>query len=186
MDEETQSDQHGDEKERKKILNLYGAFGAGLLLSILPHAAAAALSLVFIIGVLMAAGAMRKKSAEGSLSENHAVFIIRTIWIGSFFAVITLIPGILYLLSSVDNAPLMDCLEAVASGQIDPASISMQTGSDMFQPCMDDFMGSNRYAFIISLSITAIPVLLYFGMRFTRGLSRAMKGYRIANVKIWF
>jgi uncharacterized membrane protein len=34
--------------------------------------------------------------------------------------------------------------------------------------------------------ITILPGLVYFAVRFVRGLSRAIKGYRLAKPKAWF
>ena len=78
-------DEHPQSHGRKAVLNLYAALGASLILSVLPYMHAAALSLAFFTGVLIAAYVLRGKTENNSLIENHATFVIRTLWIGAFF-----------------------------------------------------------------------------------------------------
>lgn len=179
------SEEHPD-PGRGKTVALYTAFGASLLLMVVPHAVAAAASLVLLLGVLIAAYIVRGKNDEDSLAGNHAVFIIGTIWISGFFALLTMIAASFYMLPRVDNAALQPCMqnllnnyEALMQNQ-DIAALSA-----MLQPCMHDFVQGNYRLFLVSLLIAAAPVLLYIAVRFTRGLARAIGGYRVAKPRSW-
>lgn len=175
-----------NEQEQKEVIRLYGAFGASLLLMLVPSATVAVFSGLLFIGVLIAAYAMRKKSAPESLCENHATYIIRTIWIGGFLSILTMGAATAYMLPNIDNAPLQPCANSLVSqAQNIAQSENIAALSKILQPCMDEFTHLNGRVFLIAVAITALPVMLYFFARFWRGLSRAKGGYRIANPKSW-
>ena len=179
------------DKDQRTIIRLYAALGAGLVFSLVPLLSAAVISAALIIGVLVIAYVLRTDSAEGSLTENHTTFIIRTIWIGSFFALVTITAASLYLFRMVDNTPLQPCL-----GQLFEMAMRLPTMVDVhaMETLMKNFTGSecwtsywrtNMMAFIVSAIIAAGPVLLYFLVRYARGVTRAAGGYRVAYPKAW-
>jgi uncharacterized membrane protein len=171
--------------EQKKLLRLYAAFGASLALSLVPSVAAAIITLLLFLGVLFVAYAMRKRSSEGSLIENHTTYIIRTIWISGAAAVFTLIAASVYMLQTVDNTPLDPCISTILSAGARTPDMATQQMIALFRPCFDTYLSVNLRDFIIGGIIAAGPVLLYIILRFTRGLARAGGGYRIANVRSW-
>lgn len=173
--------------DRKRAIQLYGAFGASLLLMLLPSMIAACISLVILLITMVMAYSMRKKSPAGSLSENHATYLIRTIWIGGLIGVITLALGSMYLLQNVDNTPLEPCTQNLAA-QIETLgpNVSATALQPYLQPCMDAFVKLNLRTLIISAALSIVPIMLYFAFRFARGLSRVTGGYRIAKPKSWF
>lgn len=175
-----------DSYEKKHVLNLYAAFGVSLLVSLVPSVIVALISLAFIIGVLGAAYVLRKRAAPESLMENHALYIIRTIWIATALSLVTLAAGSAYMLPNIDYSAFGTCAAGLAQKGQDYA----QTAGFMeiyvaAEPCMKPFLDMNLRLFIITALIAALPVVLYFVIRFVRGLSRAVKGYRIANPKGW-
>ena len=133
---------------------------------------------------MIAAYALRKKNDEGSLIENHMTFIIRTIWIGSFFAMITTVVGSIYLFLNIDNAPLEPCMnDLVNHAQNITGLRGLET---VFGNCYEPYWVINAHAFITSFAIVALPVLVYFSVRYARGLARAANSYRVANQLGWF
>jgi uncharacterized membrane protein len=174
---------------QKKIVRLYGAFGAGLVFSMVPLWSAALVSAVLVTGVLIIAYVLRTDAEHGSLSENHMTFIIRTIWIGSFLALITTAAASVYFFKALDNTPLQPCAEAIlsmASGMSDPTAMERTIDNFMAMPCWATYWQKNLMIFIIGGVIAAGPILIYFIVRYVRGLTRAIKGYRVANPKAWF
>ena len=175
-----------ENKEQKKIIQLYGAFGASLVLMLVPSAIVAMVASILFLGVLIAAYAMRKSCEKGSLCENHMTYIIRTIWIGSLLSVLTMAVASAYMLPNIDNTPLEPCAQGLMSGAANLAANEDMIGlMNVIRPCMDEFMSVNGQVFMIAMAISAVPVLLYFIIRFSRGLSRAISGYRVANPKSW-
>ncbi len=165
--------------EQKKVLHLYSVFGASLVLTLIPSVLAAFVAMWFMIVVLIAAYMIRSKSEEGSLSENHTTFIIRTFWIGGLLVAVTMSAACAYMLVHIDNAPLQPCV--LQNEDLIKAILDI-----IRSPCMDDFIQVNLRVLMISMAIAAGPVMLYFIVRFSRGLSRALSGYRIASPKNWF
>lgn len=172
-------------KEIKAINNVYALLCVSLVLGFLPLMEAAFLALLMFTVALIAAYVLRSKATENSLCENHMTYIIRTIWIASLFAVITIALASLYLLPNYDDAALTICVNQVVnsmgSGMTNPAALE-----NHLQPCMDQFISDNKVVFITSTIIAAAPVVIYLGYRMAKGISRAAKGHRIGDVKNWF
>lgn len=173
-----------DNKEQQQILQTYAAFMASIILSLLPFMSAALLSLGLAIVVLVMAYIYRGKAEDKSLLENHMIFIIRTIWVGAFIALICMVIGAGYLFVNLNNMPLLDCQEAfLAMGdQIFHPDIF----KTVFAPCQEAYFNLNLETLIIGGGIVVLPPLIYFSVRIVRGLARASKGYRIAEPGAWF
>lgn len=173
-------------KEKSILMNMYGLFGAAIILSVLPHVAAAVLSLIFFSFALIRCYALRKKAEHASLIENHMSYLIRTFWISALIAFVTMIAAGIYLFSSIDPMAFYPCAEPIIAHAQEMAEKSdIALLASMSQPCMANFLEANRHALMAALAIAAVPVLLYVGYRFAAGLSRASKGYRMANPKGW-
>ena len=166
--------------EHKTILNIYAALTVSLLMSFLPMMSAAFLALAMFLGVWIAAYVIRSKSEHDSLSFDHMTFVIRTIWISGLFAVITTSIAGMYVISVVDSTAVMACASSVST------SLDMKAMEAAVQPCMDQFLQDNMSEFIKGTLIAAGPLVVYLGYRLSKGLSRALKGHRIGDVKNWF
>ncbi len=171
--------------KQQTLLRLYAAYGACLALSFVPSVIAAMITLLLLTGVMIAAYILRRKSEAGSLIENHMIYLIRTFWIGALVAFITMTLGSFYLLSIIDNAPLQPCLDNIMSSASSSENLKASFMMSLFGPCMDDFMSVNFNGFLIGGMIAIGPVLAYFALRYVKGLTRALKGYRLAKPKSW-
>lgn len=171
---------------QKAVLNLYAAMGVTIILSILPFASAALAASVFFIGVLSAAYMLRGKAALESFLENHATYIIRTLWISSLFAGITITLASFYMVGNIDYAPFESCAQKLSGmGLAAAESASFMQIYPYIEPCVDAFVSANHTVFINMTIIAGGPVIVYMAYRFFYGLSRARGGYRLANVKSW-
>lgn len=172
-------------KEQKTINNIYALVCVSLLMGFIPVIEAAVLCLVMFLAAFIAAYILRKRAAAESLTANHMTFIIRTIWIASLFLIGTMTVAIIYLLPNYDPSALDICNEKINAlimeGVTDVARLEAE-----IKPCMDNFMADNFMTFMIATAIAAGPVVIYMGYRLARGLSRAIKGHRIGDVKGWF
>lgn len=173
--------------QKKTVLNLYAAFAVSLALTCVPHMMIGLVSLIFAIGVLVAAYVIRARSDKESLAANHATYIIRTIWIGSSLAVVTLGIGSAIMLGQIDYAPFGPCAENMAAQGMDwAANASHADVWALASPCFNVFIRDNFNILVVAGIVTIVPILLYFGLRITRGVLRASKGYRLQNPKAWF
>ena len=179
MSEKTNPDQ-------KKLYNLYALFGVSLVLCVVPNASAMILCLVFFTWALIAAYMARKSSEEDSLIHNHAIFIIRSLWIGALFSVFTTIAAASYMLGNISYDPFMPCADKIAGLGIE-ALESMGTMEiyKLSEPCIDSFISFNKEPLMVAVAIGAVPPLLYMAYRFIKGIARASKDYRLADPKGW-
>lgn len=172
---------------KKKVTNLYAMFGVGLVLSLVPSTIVSIVALFFMVAVLVAGYGLRKKSEPESLAENHATYIIRTIWIGTGFSVISVSLAGIYMLSGIDYSAFQPCAETFAGqGAAAIQNPSYEAVWSASEPCFNNFINENFQLLTISALIAAVPILIYFGYRYGKGLSRAMKGYRMMDPKSWF
>lgn len=173
-------------KERRQVINLYAAFGVALILSLVPSVAVALIALLFITGVLVAAYYLRRKAAEESLLENHTIFIIRTIWISALISVVTIAAGSAYMIPRIDHVAFGPCANALAQkGPEYAQTASFEEVYKAAEPCMEAFLDMNYRLMMGTAIMMALPIIFYLLFRYGRGLSRAIKGYRIANPKGW-
>ena len=56
----------------------------------------------------------------------------------------------------------------------------------LVEPCVGIFIDSNKTLLMNSVLIAGGPLILYMAYRMVKGLTRAMKGYRLTNSKTWF
>ncbi|MEM7650932.1 MAG: hypothetical protein AAF204_02475 [Pseudomonadota bacterium] len=172
---------------QKTILNLYAAFGVSLILSVLPYMAAGGLSLIFFTGVLIAAYMVRKKAQEHDFADNHTTFIIRTIWIGALFSLVTTAIASAYMLGGIDYSQFQPCADALAAKGIEwVESAGFADVYELTKPCMNNFIQSNHTLLMNAMIIAGGPILLYMTYRLAKGVTRATKGYRLADDKVWF
>lgn len=172
------------DKEHNLVLQMYGALGAAMILSLVPNYYAALLSLALGMAVLIMGYVIRAQRDQGSYGENHMTFIIRTIWIGSFLALLVLVIGSVYLFNFLDNDPLLNCLDRFAA--MGDEIYEWDVFRAVFRPCEQSYLDANLQTFIISGAIVGLPTLIYFSARFIRGLTRAFKGYRVSDPRSWF
>ena len=172
---------------QNRIYHLYALFGVSLILSVIPSGVAALLSMIFFIVLLVVAYVMRNDAEEHSLLENHATFIIRTCWIVALFSLLTMGAASVYIFNYLDYAPFEPCANALAG--IDMAELETMGVMEInayAEPCLHDFISFNFNTLLTAALIAGVPLLLYLGFRFVKGLSRATKGYRLADPKAWF
>jgi len=168
-----------ENREQKIILQIYAALAGSLLLSFVPMISAVIFSLILFFGVWITASFLRHKATPDSLVKNHMGFLIRTIWITGLFSLVTMSIATAYLLSVYNSLDLVDCVGTVTT--TDMAALEAA-----IRPCMDDFMRINMPYFINATLIAATPLVLYMTFRLIKGLSRALKGHRMGNLKCWF
>lgn len=173
--------------EQMTIYNLYALFGVSIVASVIPMISAAVVSLLLFLILLIAAYMVRGKVEAHSLIENHATFIIRTLWITALFSVLTSIIASIYMMSWIDYSYFESCANTIAGYDMNALeSMDAMQIYALIEPCVEDFINGNFQTFIVATLIGGGPLVLYLGYRFVKGLSRAVKGYRLADVKGWF
>lgn len=173
--------------EQKKLMNLYAVFTVALISSVFPFASAAIISLIFFVLILIMAYVERSKAEEFSLVHNHAVYIIRTLWLSAFLSVVSMIAASIYMLGRIDYTSFEPCANAL-SGR-DAQALQEMNFADIYplvEPCMQPFIDLNMNIFVTAAAIGLAPPLIYISYRFCKGVLRATKGYRLADPKSLF
>ena len=175
------------DKDQNTIAFMYGAIWATLILICIPSVAFSIVASILFIILLITAYVLRKKSTEGGFVNNHARFIIRTLWFVLFILpAITLTAAIIYMMPNIDNSAIMPCAQPLAEYLLEnPEDTGMQTLYGYLLPCMDDFIARNTRVFLIATSIAALPLLIYMIYRLGKGTTLTLQSKTHANPKHW-
>lgn len=166
------------DKKQKRVNHLYASFTAAIILLFIPLMSTQILGALLLLVALIWAYIMRGKDGIESLSGNHAAYIIRTIWIWGFFLSIGVIIAVPWFYSIADHSAVENFMSQAANGHL----AATETVNDV----MAEYMRTNLSPLIMVSAITIGPSVIYIIYRLARGLSRALKGYRVANTKNWF
>ena len=173
--------------EKKPVLNLYAVLGVSLILSVVPSVPAAMLSLIFFLGLLIAAYRVRKNTKDKSYVENHATYIIRTLWIAAFISLITTALATIYMVARIDYSLFNPCADSLVNkGAEWLESAGFNDVYPLVQPCIEGFINANQTLILNSVFIAGAPILAYMAYRLIKGVLRAKGGYRLSNEKSWF
>lgn len=163
---------------KQKILALYISFSSCVVLSCLPDVNMQNLSLVLGVLSLIAAYVVRQKAGLESLEGHHATFVIRTIWIWSLFFSLGLIGAGIALSVEGDMTPVDRFIEGAMNGAV-PDEASMRG-------LMEEYFLVNRDLMIRLAILWLAPAQIYAVWRLARGGERAIRGYRLKDVRSWF
>ena len=172
------NDKSSDMKEQKNVQNIYAAFAAALIFQFIPLVTIQVFGFFLFIGVLVAAYMLRGKSETESLAYNHAHFIIRTIWIWSLFLMVGMVIAVPWFSQVADHSIIQSFLDQVSGG--------MMPSHEMMNDVMKRYMLANLADLLFIAGVALGPSMVYIIYRFAKGLTRALKGHRIGNVKNWF
>ena len=160
-----------ENKAQKKVTQIYAVLVAALVLNFAPMHILQIFGSILFIAAFIALYIYRANSEKDDLVHNHMTFLIRTVWIASLLLGI----GILAAAALADHSSLENMMNDVMQTGIMPSHVEMQS-------LMLDYMRDN----IGVLFLTLGPSLIYIIYRVGKGLTRALKGYRMPNPKGWF
>jgi uncharacterized membrane protein len=152
-----------------------------VILGFVPSPAFVIVALILFCIVPPLAGRIRRHANPESLVANHMTYLIRTVWIFTLLALVTVIAATIYVLSVYDPGPLQSCIATITAA----TQAGQNPDPQMLEPCIGNFALANKTTFAIGGLVAGLPAVLYLVYRLARGISRAQKGYRIDNVKNW-
>ncbi len=165
------------DKTRIKILSIYALTGGAALCGGIPTYMAQNLCLSLILVTLILTYILRGMSKDDSLEHHHFTFIIRSIWIYSFFASIGMIGASWMVYDKADSSAIDTLLDQVNSGAI-PSMADLEAAEQRY-------LDTNMPLILESVILWMFPGLLYLLWRVARGSVRAFKNYRILNIYSW-
>ncbi len=171
-------------REQKMVMNVYGALLASLLLSFIPEISFALVAMLFFFGVLVIATIIRSDAHPDSLTVNHMTWIIRTIWLACLFSVATIPAGGVYLWTHLDFSEIESC-SLKASNYINSQNQNLSPLElwSFLDPCAGPFLKHNWELIVAAGFITLLPITVFLTIRLAKGISRAAKGFQLANAE---
>jgi uncharacterized membrane protein len=166
-----------NEKQKSIIAVLYIFMIVSTVLSFAPNMMAQTLSLPLMLVTLAAAYYYKSRSSEEDLLQNHMVYMVGTIWIGSTFLLLGMMAAGYIVFKYGDHSPVQATMDSIMGGG------DLNAGS--LQDLMMEYMSTNKVLLIKASLPTIGPAILYFVYRIVNGYGRAAKGYRIAKPKSW-
>jgi len=164
--------------DRHKILFLYLSFLIGLGMGCIVTPFAQTVAFIGVTAALVFAYVFESQAQKGDLLEHHSVYMIRTIWIWSGFLFVMLNGASIEIQLNGDVTAIQGLVDRVYGGDI-PTMIEMSEAGRTY--IMD-----NYDLFVRTCMTWAAPVQVYGVYRVAKGLARAVKGYRLKNLRSWF
>jgi uncharacterized membrane protein len=166
------------ETSRIRILVLYFMFALAVVLGMFPDMTLQNISFLTYSVVLVFAYIFRRGRKEDDFESHHCTYLIRSIWIFSFLAVIAIV-GAGYMVGQQADASALDGL----LGRIESAG-QMPSEADL-DAAFKVYYTVNQDLIFQLYRLWMCPALAYGAWRIVRGVSRAAKGYRVAHPKSW-
>ncbi len=170
-------------KEASLICNIYAAMVVVLSIMFVPIKEIMAVSFILLILLPISLYVIRGRYEAGSLVENHMSYLIKTFWVGGLFLTIGFIIACIWFWNIGDHSQLFTFLDNHMYGQYgtDITAVIMA-----YEQMMIEYMNDNISNLIFISVISLIPGVAYIIYRVAKGLTKAIKGYRIGNDKGWF
>ena len=158
-----------------KIFMGYLIFFMTILTSCYPVGMLAVMSLGLALFFMIYVYYYKMVSQKGSLVYDHMIYLIRSLWIGSFYLMICLTAAYFY------GAPRFDMtvIEMVTTGQYVPMS------EQEIYALQDRFIAMNQPLIIYVLLIAFGPTVLFFLYRILKGQMAASKGKAPKGLRSW-
>lgn len=165
------------QKEKSTILQLYAIFVVSLLMGFYPNDMAQLVSFVFLFALVLGVPIYQWRAPEGSLLENHMMYLNRTLWLGSTFFLLSILAFGLWVYLQSDSTSFFSLFMQIKSGFI-------ITEEDI-RATFTEFLDTNMILLIQASVLCLVPPIAYLGWRIIKPLSRALKGHRMADPRAW-
>lgn len=160
------------------IIAAYGLVSASIILCFIPITAFFMTGLILLPISLLVCWGLRLGKPHDSLIYNHMIYISRTIWMYSLLLSLTSSIAGFMVFRWADNSLLHDTLNTIMGGQ--------SYSHEELYGVLLDYARANLILMISAAMICIVPVVGYITYRLSRGLSRALKGYRLPRPQAWF
>ncbi|OIN85203.1 MAG: hypothetical protein AUJ12_10075 [Alphaproteobacteria bacterium CG1_02_46_17] len=164
--------------DKQKILLLYLIFFGGVVTAYIPNMTVQGYSMLFGLVSLILAYIFRARADEDDLVWHHSTFMIRTIWIWSLFLSLGMIGAGYIVGTQADMSALQNIMDMATSGSIPDEAEMDAAGRAYFD--------TNFNLILKTTLMWLAPAQVYAVWRIYKGLSRAMNGYRVQNLRNWF
>lgn len=166
------------EISRIRILALYFLFAVAVVLGLFPDMTLQNISFLTYSILLVLAYIFRRMRKDDDLESHHCTYLIRSIWIFSFLAVVALFGAGYMVGQQADASALEDILSRMESGAQTPSEDDLDAAFKVYYTVNQDLI-FNLYR------LWMCPALVYAAWRIVRGSVRAFHGYRVSQPRSW-
>ncbi len=157
-------------KQQQNMLTLYIGFFVSTILNFFPNYNIQIFAFIFFFILLVTAYIYRSKYKDDEFQYSHSKYIIKTIWIFSFFLLLgTMAAGIF-----ADNSSINNIMDQAMNGII--------MSESELETILMAYTKQNFFVFLITIG----PSFLYFFYRIFNGFSLVRNNRPITNLKNWF
>lgn len=167
-----------NEEDIKKVVILYGLFAVSATLNFVPVVWVSNLSLLIVVGTLIASFAFRRTYGHGSDVYQHMVYIWRTFWIQLTIFTLLSIPAGYIVFTQADNSPFDRFRDVLLDGG-EMVEVAIGTA-------ISDYIRLNFNVIMIAGCISVVPACLYLIYRSVNGIKKARAGQPPRNYLSWF
>lgn len=148
-----------------KVISLYLGFLAVIALQFPMDMAIQLLSVALLAALGMVIGFCRRESEPGSLLQNHATYLSRSLWMWGFLLFLGVAGAGIYISKHATLATIQQMSQDLLA-------------HNMNTPAVRSMLVPSAYGLV--------PSTAYIAVRFFTGLARAVGGYRVKNPKGFF
>lgn len=164
--------------DRHKILFLYLSFLIGLGMGCIVTPFSQTVAFIAVTAALVFAYVFESQAQKGDLLEHHSIYMIRTIWIWSGFLFVMLNGASIQIQLNGDMSAIQGLVDRIYGGEIPSLTEISESGRA--------YILDNYDLFVRTCLMWAAPVQVYGVYRVAKGLARAVKGYRLKDLRSWF
>lgn len=166
-----------DNAKISSVTNCYVLLGVSLpLMLLLPPPASGIMSVALLAGIIWAYN-LRGKSVAGSLSHNHARWMIRTFWISSLYICIAALIAGSIISANTDASAIQNLSQALTDASATPEQI---------EAMVQEFLSTNVEFMTITVLICLVPVLFHAIARFYLGFRWVKAGQMVPRLTTWW
>ncbi len=172
-------------KEQHSLFSFYAVFFLSFVCAFIPVGFVFVFSIMICVCTLATIYAVRSKSEEDSLTENHCSFLIRTFWRTNLYLLISTLISLLYLLIMIDYMPLKPCLQYLERHLLSAiTNWNYAAIGKILKACYAPFIVSNSKTMLAGTFLAIFPPLSYLIFRFGRGIKYLIRSKRLPNKKL--
>ena len=162
----------------RAILFVYGLFCLSLFFICTPVIKIHTAGSLLLLFTLFSAWCLRFGKPHDTLIYNHMIYISRTIWMMSLIitAAVAVAGYVVYTLA--DNSIMQSAFDEMMEGR----GLSHQELAGTLM----EYLKANFMLMLSGALLCAVPTLLYTVYRLQHGITRALKGHRLAKPESWF
>jgi len=157
--------------DNKTLSSLYGTYIVAIILNFMPSVMVQTIGGILFIATFIYTYIVRYRSKKETIENDHARYLIKTVWIFSLFTVI----GIIIAYGLGDHSIIYQFMNDIMQNGLIPAE-------DQIMQILIDYTQVN----LVLFALIFLPITLYLFYRFAKGMRAAQRNKKPDNLNSWF